>query len=349
MDSEPGDMTESIALLGYGRFGRALSGLFVDAGISHRVFDPGQDDVPSALRAPALAQAVEGATFVILSMPVSAMRSVLEALRPHLTPAQTVLDVGSVKVRPVQVLASVLGRDIPWVGTHPLFGPASLARGDLPRRTVVCPNELHPAAVHKARALFERIGCEVTELSPDAHDALMARTHVLTFFLAHGLLKAEAGKDLPFAPPSFQPVARLEEYARLEVPHLFGVVQSENPYARDARVHLLDALTQLHLACEAGGPGASVPAPPGLAEVREHVDAVDRELVQLLDRRARLIHQAARLKAEHGLPLPDSEREASLLEARRQWASELNLDPDATEDVFRAVLRFSRRAVPTSH
>lgn len=33
-------MTESIALLGYGRFGRALSGLLLEAGISHRVFEP---------------------------------------------------------------------------------------------------------------------------------------------------------------------------------------------------------------------------------------------------------------------------------------------------------------------
>ncbi|WP_426754304.1 prephenate dehydrogenase/arogenate dehydrogenase family protein [Myxococcus sp. Y35] len=343
-------MTERIALLGYGRFGRALSELLVEAGLRPRVFDPRQEAVPAELAVPTLADAVLGAEVVVLAMPVSAMRTVLEELHPHLTPAQTVLDVGSVKVRPVQVLASVLGRDIPWVGTHPLFGPASLARGDLPRRTVVCPNELHPDAVRRARALFERIGCEVTELSPDAHDALMARTHVLTFFLAHGLLKAEAGKDLPFAPPSFQPVARLEEYARLEVPHLFGVVQSENPYARDARVRLLDALTQLHLGCETvdSGAPATVPAPPGLTEVREHVDALDRELVQLLGRRARLIQQAARLKAEHGLPLPDPEREASLLEARRQWASELKLDTDATEDVFRAVLRFSRRAVPES-
>ncbi|GEL71822.1 prephenate dehydrogenase/arogenate dehydrogenase family protein [Myxococcus virescens] len=342
-------MTESIALLGYGRFGRALSGLLLEAGLPHRVFEPRQDDVPDALKAPTLAEAVEGAGLVVLAMPVSGMRSVLEALRPRLSPTQTVLDVGSVKVRPVQVLASVLGRDIPWVGTHPLFGPASLARGDLPRRTVVCPNELHPEAVRKARGLFERIGCEVTELSPDAHDALMARTHVLTFFLAHGLLKAEAGKDLPFAPPSFQPVARLEEYARLEVPHLFGVVQSENPYARDARVRLLDALTQLHLGCESGRSGAPEPvaAPPGLTDVRERVDALDLELVQLLNRRAQLIQQAAHLKAEHGLPLPDAEREASLLETRRQWAEEQGMDADDTEDVFRAVLRFSRRAVPT--
>ena len=342
-------MSESIALLGYGRFGRALSGLLLEAGVPQRVHDPRQPEVPPELRAGSLAEAVGGAGLVVLAMPVGAMRAVLQELRPHLKPTQTVIDVGSVKVRPVQVLASVLGRDIPWAGTHPLFGPASLARGDKPRRTVVCPNELHPEAVQRARALFERLGCEVTELSPDEHDVLMSRTHVLTFFLAHGLVRAEAGKDLPFAPPSFLPIARLVEYARQEVPHLLGVVQSENPYGHDARVGLMDALTRLHLELEAtrnsGGQGApeALPVPSGLAEVRERIDVLDRELVELLARRARLVQDAVRVKAENGLPLPDLGREASLLETRRQWASELKVDADAVEDVFRAVLRFSRR------
>jgi prephenate dehydrogenase len=340
-------MREHIALLGYGRFGRALSGLLLEAGLPHRVFDPQQESVPPELRAVSPEEASSGAGLVVLAMPVSAMRAVLEALRPQLTPAQTVLDVGSVKVRPVQVLASVLGRDIPWVGTHPLWGPASLARGDTPRRTVVCPNELHPGAVRQARELFERLGCLVTEMTPDEHDLLMSQTHVLTFFLAHGLLRSEAGKDVPFAPPSFQPIARMVEHARQEAPHLLGVVQLENPYARDARVGLMESLTRLHLELEAAQKGegtAGIPTPPGLAELRERIDGLDHELVELLARRAQLIQQAARVKAEHGLPLPDQGREARLLEARRQWASELNVDADAVEEMFRAVMRFSRSA-----
>ncbi|MCP3101119.1 prephenate dehydrogenase/arogenate dehydrogenase family protein [Myxococcus sp. K15C18031901] len=337
--------TETVGLLGYGRFGRALSGLLSDAGIAHRVLDPRQDEVPPKLQAASLEELVGGASLLVLAMPVSLMRASLEALKPLLTPRHIVLDVGSVKVRPVQMLASVLGRDIPWAGTHPLFGPASLARGDA-RRTVVCPNELHPEAVRRARELFERLGCEVTELSPEAHDELMARTHVLTFFLAHGLVKARAGRDLPFAPPSFQPMARLEEYARLEVPHLFAVVQSENPYAREARVRLLDALTQLHQGLDADASGKppveQVPPPPALADVRERIDALDQALVDLLARRARLVQEAARVKEAHALPFPDAEREAAMRRVRRDWGAAEGLDGDDLDEVFLAVLRLSR-------
>ncbi|NTX12777.1 prephenate dehydrogenase/arogenate dehydrogenase family protein [Myxococcus sp. CA056] len=340
-------MTETVGLLGYGRFGRALSGLLSDAGVPHSVFDPRRDEVPPKLQARSLAELASRSTVLVLAMPVSGMRDALMELRPMLSPTHLVIDVGSVKVRPVQVLASVLGRDIPWVGTHPLFGPASLARGDT-RRTVVCPNTLHPEAVRRTRALFELLGCEVTEMSPEAHDELMSRTHVLTFFLAHGLVKAGAGRDLPFAPPSFQPMARLEEYARLEVPHLFAVVQTENPYAREARVRLMDALTQLHQGLEPQA-GAASPtpesAPPALLGVRERIDSVDRELVSLLARRARLVQEAARVKSAHGLPFPDAERESSMMETRRQWAERDGLDTAALDDVFRAVLRLSRDSV----
>lgn len=338
-------MTETIGVLGYGRFGRALSGLLSDANLPHRVFDPRLDEVPPKLQAGSLVELASRSSIVILAMPVSGMRAALKELRPHLSPEQLVIDVGSVKVRPVHMLASVLGRDIPWVGTHPLFGPASLARGDA-RRTVVCPNPLHPEAVRRTRALFEQLGCSVTEMSPEAHDVLMARTHVLTFFLAHGLVKAGVGKDLPFAPPSFHPVARLEEYARTEVPHLFAVVQAENPYAREARVGLLEALTQLHqgleLASETARDAGTETAPPGLKDVRERIDAVDRELVALLARRAQLVKDAARVKTEHGLPFPDPERESSMLTTRREWASQAGLNTRALDDVFRAVLRVTR-------
>lgn len=341
-------MTETVGLLGYGRFGRALSGLLSDAGVPHSVFDPRQDEVPPKLQAALLVELASRSTVLVLAMPVTAMHDALTALRPMLSPTQLVIDVGSVKVRPVQVLASVLGRDIPWVGTHPLFGPASLARGDA-RRTVVCPNSLHPEATHRARALFERLGCAVTEMSPEAHDELMARTHVLTFFLAHGLVKAGVGKDLPFAPPSFQPVARLEEYARTEVPHLFNVVQSENPYAREARAGLLDALTELHQGLEASAKALRTPAaPPALLDVRQRIDQVDRELVALLARRARLVQEAARVKSEHGLPFPDTERESSMLDIRHAWAEHEGLHTGALDDVFHAVLRLCRDTASAS-
>jgi prephenate dehydrogenase len=340
----------TIAFLGYGRFGAALGTLFQEAGDTVRALDPGAD-VPPALRAATPEELVRGADFVVVAVPVPQIGEALAAVRPHLHAAQIVFDVGSVKVGPSAMLAAALGRAVPWVATHPLFGPVSLVRGERPLRAVVCPNPLHPAAVAEVAALFARIGCEVLEQDADAHDRAMAWTHALAFFVAKGMIDARVPVDLVYAPPSFQAIARTIASVRADAGHLFGALHRENPYAGDARRALLDAMG----AADRGLRDPSEPAREALAipdlgacstalsEARELIDEVDRELLALLARRARLSRRAAEAKADLGAPVRDARREAALLEARRRQAEQLGLDAGAVADIFDAILRFSRQ------
>lgn len=232
----------TIAFLGYGRFGASLGALLTEAGISVRGLDP-HAHVPDEVRRETLPDLVTAADLVVVAVPVREMRASFEAIRPLLAPPQIVIDVGSVKHGPARAMAEVFGDAVPWVATHPLFGPASLARGERPLRTVVCPNPLHPSAVRAVIALFERIGCEVIEQTPEAHDRAMAYTHALTFFVAKGLLDAGAPTHAPFAPPSFQAIARTIELVRSDAGHLFEALHVENIFAAGARRALIEALT----------------------------------------------------------------------------------------------------------
>jgi prephenate dehydrogenase len=346
-------MRGTAAILGYGRFGRALAGLCAEAGRPHRAFDPGAD-VPAELRAGSLAELARGAEIIVVAVPVPAMRAALEALRPHLGARQLVIDVGSVKVGPAAVLADVLGRDVPWAATHPLFGPTSLALGERPLRVVVCPSPMHPRAAARARAFYERLGCEVVEATAEAHDRVMADTHALTFFVAKGLLDVGAGEGAPFSPPSFQAIERTLDAVRSDAGHLLAAIHRENPFAEAARARLLAALGDVDRALRAPRPEPPAPEPavaipglgeraPDLRETRDLIDELDAELLGLLARRAQLARRVGRMKAKLGKAVLDRRREAELLEARRARAAELELDPASIEDIFRAVLRFSRR------
>ena len=342
-----------VALLGFGRFGRALGSLLAEARIPHRALDPAVA-VPEPIRATGLHDLVAGASLVVLAVPVPRTREALESLRPHLSADQVVLDVGSVKVHPSADLESVLGGEIPWVATHPLFGPVSLALAERPLRVVVCPSPRHPGAAARASELYRRIGCEVIEQTAEGHDRVMAHTHALTFFVAKGMLDAGAGMEVPFAPPSFQAISRTIETVRSDAGHLFAAIQRENPFAAEARRQLLGALGEIDRALEAApaGPGAetarfAIPdlgtRSPELQEARELIDALDKELLTLLARRATLAQRAGKAKAQLGHPIVDPAREASLLAERRAWAESLQVDPDAIEELFRSILRFSRR------
>ena len=82
---------------------------------------------------------------------------------------------------------------------------------------------------------------------------------------------------------------------------------------------------------------------PQLQEVRDVIDGLDQELLDLLARRMELARRAARAKADLGTPVLDPTREARMLEARRAWAQARDLDAAGVEEVFRSILRLSRR------
>lgn len=233
------------ALLGYGRFGQAFAELLQQAGHRVRVCDP-HAEVPAALAAPSPHAAVDGAQWIVLAMPVPHMREALLALRPDLHAGQIVLDVGSVKMHPCAAMDELLGAEIPHVGTHPLFGPLSLARGERPRRTVICPAREHPQAARRAAALFAQLDCEVIEQDPESHDRAMARTHVLAFFIAKGLIDMGVDDGVPIAPPSFQGMKSMLAAVRGDAGHLFSAIQQENPFAAEARTQLLAELERVH-------------------------------------------------------------------------------------------------------
>ena len=340
-----------VGIVGYGRFGRALGGLLEECGYDYRALDPSAA-IPADKRAVDLEDLIAGSRFLALAVPVPMLRRVLEAVGPVLREDQVVFDVGSVKAGPCRWMEEVLGAAKPFAGTHPLFGPVSLARAEA-LRVVLCPSPLHPQAAGEIRDLFESLGCEVLIQNPEDHDRVMATTHALTFFLAKGLLDVGAGADLPFAPPSFHAIQHTLESVREDAGHLFATLQNQNPYAAGARARLLEAMESIHRdlaeAVEEGEAALHLAIPdlgsrsPQLQEVRDVIDSVDRELLDLLARRMELARRAARAKAELGSPVLDPAREARLLEDRRAWAEEKGIDAQGIDAVFRAVLRLSRR------
>lgn len=74
-----------------------------------------------------------------------------------------------------------------------------------------------------------------------------------------------------------------------------------------------------------------------IEDVRQAIDALDREMVALIGRRARYVEAAARFKTgERSVRAP--ERQEVMLDERRRWAGENGLDPDVIEEVYRILI-----------
>ncbi|WP_413283817.1 bifunctional chorismate mutase/prephenate dehydrogenase [Vibrio sp. MA40-2] len=78
-----------------------------------------------------------------------------------------------------------------------------------------------------------------------------------------------------------------------------------------------------------------------LNELREQIDEVDKQMIDLLVRRLALVEKVGEVKSEHGLPIYAPDREAAMLASRRQEAEKRGIPPQLIEDILRRTMRES--------
>ncbi len=67
---------------------------------------------------------------------------------------------------------------------------------------------------------------------------------------------------------------------------------------------------------------------------RDDIDAIDRQILELLAKRFETVEKVGAYKKAHDLPPLQPERWRAVLESRRAWAEELALAPDFVESVW---------------
>ncbi|MFL9782574.1 bifunctional chorismate mutase/prephenate dehydrogenase [Vibrio cyclitrophicus] len=78
-----------------------------------------------------------------------------------------------------------------------------------------------------------------------------------------------------------------------------------------------------------------------LNELRDQIDVVDKQMLDLLAQRLALVEKVGEVKSEHGLPIYVPEREAAMLASRRQEAEKIGVPPQLIEDILRRTMRES--------
>lgn len=78
-----------------------------------------------------------------------------------------------------------------------------------------------------------------------------------------------------------------------------------------------------------------------LSKLRDQIDAVDQQLIDLLAERLRLVGEVGEVKTEHGLPIYAPDREAAMLGKRRAEAEKKGVPANLIEDILRRTMRES--------
>jgi prephenate dehydrogenase len=159
---------------------------------------------------------------IVLATPVGSCAALAERLCPHARPTTIVTDVGSVKATVVEALEGVWAEPARVVGAHPIAGSeesgAGAARVDLfeERLCILTPTaRTGGPALALVRALWEGVGARVEEMTPEAHDAILARVSHLPHVVAYALVRALAARRqgerrvLDYAGPGFLDTTRI--------------------------------------------------------------------------------------------------------------------------------------------
>jgi len=146
---------------------------------------------------------------VVVAVPVAAMRSVFAEIKPWFQHCLAITDVGSTKQSVLDDLATVLSPEQSscFVPGHPIAGREqsglAAALSDLfqGRRVILTPTEKTRTKSSAIVAqLWQQVGAEVEELSPQEHDEILAATshlpHALAFSLVGCLTQKRDGQEI---------------------------------------------------------------------------------------------------------------------------------------------------------
>lgn len=166
-----------------------------------------------------LAVVVKDADIVVLAVPIGVMASLAWQIVPLLNPGTVITDVGSVKAPVVEELSAIFTKGARFVGSHPMAGSEKTgleaARAQLfdGAPCIVTPDAgSDAAAVATIHRFWETLGGRVLELSPAAHDEIVALVSHFPHLLAAVLVNLVTEKNataFDFAGPGFRDTTRV--------------------------------------------------------------------------------------------------------------------------------------------
>ncbi|QNP49265.1 prephenate dehydrogenase [Diaphorobacter aerolatus] len=224
-------MFEQLGLIGCGLMGGSFAKAMKRAGLVKRVV--GYSKSPSTterarqlgvidVEAPSALLAVAGADIVLLAIPVAATEATLKAIKHLVTPQMLIMDVGSTKTDVVQaVRASLRDQMGSFVPAHPIAGRevAGVEHADADlytgRQVILTPTEhTLTAQLKRAEEVWSALGCRVSHMSPESHDAAFAAVshlpHLLAFAIMNSLTnQVHSDQLLSLAGPGFRDFTRI--------------------------------------------------------------------------------------------------------------------------------------------
>lgn len=227
--------------------------------------------------------AVRDADLVILCTPVGRLASLLHEVANSLRPGALITDVGSTKRQVVTSARSALPDSVHFVGSHPIAGSEKRgvehARADLFQNAlcILTPApDTHPQALANVEQFWRNIGMRTRQVSPEAHDRMLAFVSHLPHALMAALVSAQPDDALDIAGRGFLDATRIASGD--------GALWRDILLENADNLKLTFAAVREQLACIE----QMLDAPEGTVRLEEWLNAAAERREALLQRKQRL-------------------------------------------------------------
>ncbi len=152
-----------------------------------------------------------------------------------INPEAIVIDVCSVKVKPLEVLKRLLPETCSIIGTHPMFGPASIAKngGINDLRCVVAPVRVDADLLRKFEEFIsETLQLKVIVRTPEEHDREMAYVQGLSHYIARVMDIMDIPKS-ELSALAYDDLFDMKNIQAKDSWDLFESIMHDNPYAKE--------------------------------------------------------------------------------------------------------------------
>lgn len=240
----------SVGIIGFGRFGRFWAGVLKQLYpvlVADRDSDQGAAARDMGVEFCSLEQLCQKTNVIFLCVPINQLETVLKSLLPHIHPGMYIVDTCSVKVYPAQLLEQYLGPvdGISILLTHPMFGPDSGAGGIEGLPIVYHPLRATAEAADFLREMFQRLRLRIVEISPAEHDRMAANSQGITHQIGRILKEMEVQPTL-IDTCGYQDLLSVVQQTTNDTWELFHDLQNYNPYTREMRYRLEDAIERIN-------------------------------------------------------------------------------------------------------
>lgn len=187
---------------------------------------------------------LSNARAVIFCVPMVGLEQSIVRTKPHITTDMLIIDVTSVKVKPLALLKKYFKHN-QILGTHPILGPQSVKKNNnsLKGLPLVLCQETTTDKTYKTIILFckKDLGLKVIEQTAKQHDIEMAHVQGLAHFIGRALKHMDI-TDYSTNTESYKQLLELRDLLAKDSRELFETIQNTNTQTKRVRNKFLKEL-----------------------------------------------------------------------------------------------------------